>query len=674
MLFYRVTAMLDDEKWVEENNDRRIKRDHNRRITRKSEDYNERDKQGIYCFVSEIDCNDITCGIISHLSIDANKLANSYFKYLGIIVKDIDVCETTFSSMQSLLETAKYGDFIKNEDVILECFDLDVLTRKYRMIEYEESLLGKETDKFSLYETSRQLLAEGTLTPELDRIYFGKTNTKAFGHPVHYILETDDRDTRNKLLRTLLQALYDNRRIKSRRYCAIDISPGQIFSNTAYDNLYKSCIEGVILVRYQAKDDTNEYHDCAISETETISELCDVMLKYRNQVLTVFCLPRACNETKRIFCENLGSVGIVEIKEDLADIVKSTEYLKMFCKDKHIRPDKTLYRDLEPEKEYFPEELRAMFNEWYNNKMRTSVFPQYKDIQVQRKETVKEVARGNAYIDLNKMIGLAEAKSVIGKALNYYKLQRVYKDKGIKQDHPAMHMVFTGNPGTAKTTVARLFARIMKENGLLSRGQLVEVSRSDLVGKFVGWTAQIVKSKFKEAMGGVLFIDEAYSLANENSGSYGKEAIDTIVQEMENRREDLVVIFAGYPDEMESFLNKNPGLRSRIAFHVPFADYSIKELCEIAMVIGRSKGISLTEKAVEKLSTVFKKAKTRTDFGNGRFVRNLIELSRMNQASRILTMDPDLVNVKTLTSLEEEDIEVPAEKSEVKKRTIGFAI
>ena len=246
-----------------------------------------------------------------------------------------------------------------------------------------------------------------------------------------------------------------------------------------------------------------------------------------------------------------------------------------------------------------PDELRTMFGEWYNNKMKTSIYPQYKNIAVCHKEAKKKVARGNAYDELNQMIGLAEAKSTIEKALNYYKIQRIYKDKGIKQDHPAMHMVFTGNPGTAKTTVARLFARIMKENGLLSKGHLVEVGRSDLVGKYVGWTASIVKDKFKSAMGGVLFIDEAYSLVDDRGGSFGDEAINTIVQEMENRREDLVVIFAGYPKEMERFLEKNPGLRSRIAFHVPFADYSVEELCQIAKHIGKSKGITLTDDAGE---------------------------------------------------------------------------
>ena len=145
-------------------------------------------------------------------------------------------------------------------------------------------------------------------------------------------------------------------------------------------------------------------------------------------------------------------------------------------------------------------------------------------------------------------------------ALNFYKAQKLFKEKGLPDSRPAMHMVFTGNPGTAKTTVARLFAGIMKENQLLSEGRLFELGRSDLVGKYVGWTAQIVKEKFRKARGSVLFIDEAYSLLDGDSSLYGDEAINTIVQEMENCREDTVVIFAGYPREMEQFLSRNPGL------------------------------------------------------------------------------------------------------------------
>ena len=270
------------------------------------------------------------------------------------------------------------------------------------------------------------------------------------------------------------------------------------------------------------------------------------------------------------------------------------------------------------------------------------------------------------------MIGLSEAKSVITKALNYYKVRRLFKKCEAVEDTPTLHMVFTGNPGTAKTTVARLFARIMKENGLLSKGHIVEVGRKDLVGKYVGWTANLVQSKFKEAMGGVLFIDEAYSLVDDRSGSFGDEAINTIVQEMENRREGLVVIFAGYPDKMRAFLDKNPGLGSRIAFHVPFSDYSPDELCDIAVHIGRSKGVKFTDAAMRKMRRAFEMASRETDFGNGRYARNLIELSKMNLASRVVGLDPDKINERVLTTIEEQDIEIPRISGKNVSKSVGF--
>ena len=211
----------------------------------------------------------------------------------------------------------------------------------------------------------------------------------------------------------------------------------------------------------------------------------------------------------------------------------------------------------------------------------------------------------------------------------------------------------------------------MKDNGLLSRGQLIEVGRADLVGKYVGWTAPLVKSKFNDALGGVLFIDEAYSLTDDRSGSFGDEAITTIVQEMENHRDDVVVIFAGYPDKMEEFLEKNPGLRSRIAFHVPFADYSSEELCEIAGLIGKNKGFRLSEDAMEKLETVFDAVRGQSDFGNGRYVRNILEQARMAQASRLLKADFDSVTAEDIATVKAVDIPDVPQKPE-KKRRIGF--
>lgn len=673
MQFYKVIATLTNEKWTEENNDRRVMQQRTRRIARKSDEFNQLQGGKTYYFISDIGNDEVTVGIIDSGTGDKTKQIRAFFKSVDIAAKEFDVDEITFSSMRNLLSCADRNDYIGDDDEVLEKFELDRINGRYvRGIEYGENLLDEITCKEELLAKANELLANDTLTPELERIYSRKTNAKAFGHPVHYMIETDDRDTRKALSRTLLQALFDNHRLQSRRYCFVDFKPGQDFSKLVYDVLYKSCVGGAILVRYLANDDSED-DDYASSEFETIGTLCETMLKYRNQVLTVFCLPRECEKSKKIFFDHLGTTGIIEIKEELADEDRAYDYLKMLAVKNHIRTDKKLFSGFERDKLYLPGELRVTFDEWYNNKLKTSVFPQYKDLSVCRKEAVKEAAKGSAYDDLQEMIGLSDAKGVIKKALNYYKLQRVYKDKGLKQDRPAMHMVFTGNPGTAKTTVARLFARIMKENGLLSKGQLVEVGRGDLVAKYVGWTAKTVQEKFRAAMGGVLFIDEAYSLVEDRGGSFGDEAINIIVQEMENHREDVVVIFAGYPNEMEKFLDKNPGLRSRIAFHVPFANYNTAELCDIARLIGKSKGVTLTEGAVEKLSGVFDEARKQSDFGNGRYVRNVLELSKMNQAARILDMDPEKVSESILTSISEQDIEIPQAKQTAQVRKIGFS-
>lgn len=367
------------------------------------------------------------------------------------------------------------------------------------------------------------------------------------------------------------------------------------------------------------------------------------MKKYRHQVLTVFCLPRECTTSKDVFYENLGNTSIVEFKEEFVSGECAKEFLKGLAKDRKIRTDKNLFERLEAEKGYLAPDLHNLFDDWYNNKLKTVVYPQYRDVVTAKCEVIKAAPKGSAYDELSHMIGLDEAKKMINQALNYYKAQKLFADKGMKNDHPAMHMIFTGNPGTAKTTVARLFARIMKENNLLSKGNLIEVGRGDLVGKYVGWTAPTIQKKFKEAQGSVLFIDEAYSLVDDRDGSFGDEAINTIVQEMENHRNDVVVIFAGYPDKMESFLQKNPGLRSRIAYHVPFSDYDTESLCEIAKLIAKQKGLKFTKDAFEKLYGLFDAARTGSDFGNGRFVRNVIEKAKMAQATRLLTMDFDSV-------------------------------
>lgn len=281
--------------------------------------------------------------------------------------------------------------------------------------------------------------------------------------------------------------------------------------------------------------------------------------------------------------------------------------------------------------------------------------------------------------ELQELIGLSEAKKIIGQASAYAKMQLLCKERGIPHKPISLHMLFTGNPGTAKTTVARLTAKILKESGFLSKGDLIEVGRCDLVGKYLGWTAKQVQEKFKEAEGSVLFIDEAYALVDDRAGSYGDEAINTIVQEMENHRNDMVVIFAGYRKPMEHFLECNEGLNSRIAFRVNFPNYSEEELMQILRKIVRENGREISIEAAQAARELICRDMSQPGFGNGRYVRRLVERAMLSQASRLMSnsQDEDEISNHDLRFISPEDFNDQGKDSTDAKMigmAIGFAV
>lgn len=295
------------------------------------------------------------------------------------------------------------------------------------------------------------------------------------------------------------------------------------------------------------------------------------------------------------------------------------------------------------------------------------------DIKELNEDTKDVRLPSDARQKLDQMIGLESVKKVINKAVANFRFNKLCMERGIAKDKASLHMVFTGNPGTAKTTVARLFANILKDEKVLSSGTFVETGRADLVGDHVGSTAKLVKRKFKEAQGGVLFIDEAYSLCDGYSGGFGDEAINTLVQEMENHREDVIVILAGYPKPMEEFLNRNPGMKSRIAFEVQFEDYSVGELVDIAKHMVSDKNRSITKEAIAKLRSNFEIVCKSEDYGNGRYVRKMLEEAEMNLAERCFKYDVSDITDEILTTIEAEDIPEAKLNNVSSKIRIGFA-
>ena len=252
--------------------------------------------------------------------------------------------------------------------------------------------------------------------------------------------------------------------------------------------------------------------------------------------------------------------------------------------------------------------------------------------------------------ELDKIVGLKEIKEYILSLEEYYRTQLRRREEGLKASEVSKHMIFTGSPGTGKTTIARIISRYLKAIGVLSGGQLVEVSRADLVGRYVGHTAPLTNQVINSAIGGVLFIDEAYSLYRGKDDSFGLEAIDTLVKGIEDNRDNLIVILAGYSIEMQEFLTSNSGLKSRFPNIINFPDYNGEELLAIAKINASSKGYRIDEGAEPALLSYFNavQALRASDAGNGRLARNKIEEAILNQ-SRRLVAEPD-ADLSLLTS------------------------
>jgi len=255
------------------------------------------------------------------------------------------------------------------------------------------------------------------------------------------------------------------------------------------------------------------------------------------------------------------------------------------------------------------------------------------------------------------LVGLVPVKTRVREIAALLLVEKLRRSVGLQAAPPPLHMSFTGNPGTGKTTVAMKMASILHGLGYVRKGHLVAVTRDDLVGQYIGHTAPKTKEVLKRAMGGVLFIDEAYYLYRpENERDYGQEAIEILLQVMENQRDDLVVIVAGYKDRMDRFFSSNPGMASRVAHHIDFPDYAEEELFEIAaLMLGRMQ-YALSESAAQALREYIALRKAQPHFANARSVRNALDRARLRQANRLFGRRGTPLSPNDLMTIEADDI------------------
>ena len=558
---------------------------------------------------------------------------------------------------------------IIDDGAIFRYLDLAYVQGRRYGSRFNDVLITDEWTKSDLLRLAEENRLGKDYLSELDRIYeIGKVE-HFIGHPAHYLIVAKEHPFRKSVIRGLISALYEEGRVSSKRYTIVD--PCEV-SREMLRELYRVNRGGSIVLRFETVPE--EISEGNETSNRSLEEIFALVGRLSVETLTLFSFDTLSDGERDAFTKMIAGMPLVEIRPDLYVKESAVAYVRSLAEKDGIEADRDLTSELLlSERGYLAEDLDDVYAKWKTQYVNGVLYPQYKGCAVYAASMKKE--EGSALAELEELIGLQKVKSVVKESLAYFRMHKEISERGIVAQKPAMHMVFTGNPGTAKTTVARLVARIFKENGLLSVGGLVEVGRGDIVGKYVGHTAPNVKALFEKAKGSVLFIDEAYSLADAYKGSYGDEAISAIVQCMENYRNDTVVIFAGYPNEMKEFIERNPGLNSRIAFHVDFDDYDENELYEIISLIAKKNGMTIDEDAKEELLGVFRgAAQFNETFGNGRFARKLFEQARMTLATRLYGKDLTQLSQRDLTTLHAADFAGIESCKRLRNNKIGFGI
>ncbi len=614
-------------------------------------------------------------------SYSVQEVCDFYKSVAGEVTEDFKIqlksyTEITFKEAMDFWEIAVDNDYcssMRNDYYKLSVYD----ERDYTL--EEECFEKRIYDYPKVREMADEILASSSLIDELDRIYSEGNRKKFYGCPVHYRLQSGSKDAALSMVRVLAKALYSNNRLLSTRICVMSDFDGESFSwhhhgVNEIENLGFHSEGGCVVINTIGNEDSGQY--ASVSE-DVLAVIKRFISKYSENV-QLFVIEDEANPgfTKRLFEELFGEVDFVKVSEGVGDRDQAKKYMEKLARQSRYKDlfGEDAYKYL-PDRKYLTSGMvSSAFNKWSDEVLKKKVYSSYSKIGI---STSKKKSRKNnkAYEELMDMVGLDDVKHVVQQIISSYKMSKYKSSYGMSDNESCRHMVFTGNPGCAKTTVARLLCDILRKEELLKTGKFVECGRADLVARYVGWTAKTVKAKFREAKGGILFIDEAYSLVD-GLNSFGAEAINTIVQEMENSRDDVIVIFAGYPEPMEKFIAQNEGMKSRIAFHLNFPDYNPDELMGILDLMLKKKELELDLPARNECKRIMELACDVPDFGNGRFVRNLLEQATMEQAGRLL---PPGIKKRPSKSeirlLKKEDFQVNISqmlKNET-KREIGFA-
>lgn len=500
--------------------------------------------------------------------------------------------------------------------------------------ELEENVLTfPKTSKAKCMKYAREILASSNFIEELNRIYSKENLREYVGHPVHYMISAGDYGAAMDMEELLIRALASNNRLPSCRQMIMKNIVRNAYRDDRFKQVIQSAEDGVMVIVLDQQADIGRYATDFHDVTKVIGGMVD---KLKKDTLFIFIEIMGKSLRNDDALANITSkADIIQITEGSGDKACAEKYLLDLASKTSFEIDcpKEVLQYLPKAENYTVTDIYSAFNSWYGSGLKNHVYKAYRN---QKKFEIKVTKPENKpYDELKALIGLNEAKKVVDNIIAAGKMMKARECMGLSTEANSLHMLFSGNPGSCKTTVARLIAQILKEEDVVKSGVFIECGRQDLVGKYVGWTAKIVEDKFRAASGGVLFIDEAYSLV-EDGKTYGAEAINVITQLMENYRDSVIVIFAGYTRKMKEFLDQNEGLKSRISFHLNFPDYTPDELSDILKLMAEKREYRIEEDAMNKCREFFEKAVKEDNYGNGRYARNLLEQAIIRQSSRIM--------------------------------------